>query len=104
MFINLQISDKVYQELVTKRNRVQGTIGLVSPSEGNFNVHARNMQMEDDVVHKMAHGNIRINRKRTSVRLWFDHEEELVDVPMAIDREGREASGFAYKYEMINSI
>ena len=105
MEIKLQLSNKVYQQLVAGGNRIQGSLGLVSPTEGNFNAHVRHAVTDDyDVMHKMAHGRIRISNRRTSVRLWFDHEQELIDVPTAIDREGREASGFAYQMEMINAI
>lgn len=105
MKITLQLSDKVYQQLVASGNRIQGSLGLVSPTEGNFNAHTRHVSVDDrDMMHKMAHGRIRISSRRTSVRLWFDHEQELIDVPVAIEREGREASGFAYQAEMINAI
>ena len=101
----MQLSDNVYQQLVASGKRIQGSLGLVSPTDGNFNAHVRHTAMDDDdMTHKMAHGRIRISNRRTSVRLWFDHEQELIDVPMAIEREGREASGFAYQIEMINAI
>lgn len=41
MTINLQISDTAYRRLLAGHGRIQGTIGLVSPTEGNFNEHAR---------------------------------------------------------------
>ena len=41
MTINLQISDTVYRRLLAGHGRIQGTIGLVSPTEGNFNEHVR---------------------------------------------------------------
>ena len=105
MEIRLQLSDNVYQQLVASGKRIQGSLGLVSPTEGNFNAHVRHTAMdEDDMTHKMAHGRIRISNRRTSVRLWFDHEQELIDVPLAIEREAREASGFAYDVELINAI
>ena len=101
----MQLSNKVYQQLIASGKRIQGSLGLVSPTEGNFNAHVRHaVPDDDDMTHKMAHGRIRISNRRTSVRLWFDHEQELIDVPMAIEREGREASGFAYQIEMINAI
>ena len=37
MNIELQISDEVYKNLLSKGSRVSGTIALVSPKEGNFN-------------------------------------------------------------------
>lgn len=101
----MQLSDNVYQQLVASGKRIQGSLGLVSPTDGNFNAHVRHTAMDDDdMTHKMAHGRIRISNRRTSVRLWFDHEQELIDVPLAIEREAREASGFAYDVELINAI
>ena len=41
MNINLQISDSVYKALLAGGNRIQGSIGLVSTTEGNFNAHRR---------------------------------------------------------------
>ena len=41
MIIQLQLSDKAYEHLLASGSRLQGTIGLVNPNEGNFNEHAR---------------------------------------------------------------
>jgi len=41
MTIKLQLPDAVYASLLKGNARVQGTIALVSPREGNFNVHSR---------------------------------------------------------------
>lgn len=41
MEIRLQISDGAYQRMMAHGGRVQGTIGLVNPQEGNFNEHMR---------------------------------------------------------------
>ena len=41
MIIQLQLSDKTYERLLASGSRLQGTIGLVSPNEGNFNEHVR---------------------------------------------------------------
>ena len=39
MNINLQLSDAAYKRLISGGSRIQGTIGLTSPTEGNFNEH-----------------------------------------------------------------
>ena len=41
MIIQLQLSDKAYERLLASGSRLQGTIGLVNPNEGNFNEHVR---------------------------------------------------------------
>ena len=41
MTIKIQLADNVYKALLAGGNRIQGSIGLVSPTEGNFNAHRR---------------------------------------------------------------
>ena len=36
MNITLQISDSAYQRLVSSGSRIQGTIGLINPTEGGI--------------------------------------------------------------------
>lgn len=100
MNIMIQVSDKVYQQLVAGGKRIEGSIGLVSPTEGNFNAYTRQASTERDTIHQMAHGRLRISQQRTSLRLWFNHgEEPTTDVPLAIEDEAMEAAGFAYRHE-----
>ena len=42
MTIKLQLSDASYQRLIKTGSRIQGTIGLINPKEGNFNEHNKN--------------------------------------------------------------
>jgi len=41
MEVKIQISDSVYAQLLNGSLRVRGTIGLVSPTAGNFSEHRR---------------------------------------------------------------
>lgn len=63
MTINLQISDTVYRRLLAGHGRIQGTIGLVSPTEGNFNEHVRQAPVPGTKYIKLRHG-------RASVGAW----------------------------------
>ena len=104
MYIKIQISNKVYQQMVAGGNRVQGSIGLTSPKEGNFNAWMKSAPSKDEVVHKLAHGRVRINTERTLVSLRFDHRTERVNVSSAIRHEADEASVFARDMELIDFI
>ena len=50
MEIKIQLADNVYKALMSGGNRIQGSIGLISPTEGNFNAHRRADRKEADVV------------------------------------------------------
>ena len=41
MEVRIQIADSVYAELLNGNKRIKGSIGLVSPTVGNFNAHRR---------------------------------------------------------------
>ena len=83
MTINLQISDTVYRRLLAGHGRIQGTIGLVSPTEGNFNEHVRQAPAPGTKYIKLRHGRASVGGER--VRL----------VPSdAITDESRQASDF----------
>ena len=92
MEIKIQISDAVYAQLLNGTKRVQGSIAMVNAKEGNFNAYARNTDKEKDTVYKLPHGTLRINDRRTSVRLWFDRKHEKVNVAQAISAESRNAT------------
>ena len=41
MKITLTLPDAAYEEMVSAGRRIQGTIGLVNPTEGTFHRHAK---------------------------------------------------------------
>lgn len=104
MEIKIQISDAVYAQLLNGTKRVQGSIAMVNAQEGNFNAYARNTDKEKDTVYKLPHGTLRINDRRTSVRLWFDRKHERVNVAQAISAESRNASCYVTEHELIEFI
>lgn len=104
MEIKIQISDAVYAQLLSGTKRVQGSIAMVNAQEGNFNAHLRRSDKEKDTIYKLPHGTVRINGRRTSVRLWFDRKHERVNVAQAISTESRNASFFVTEHELIEFI
>lgn len=96
MDIKVQIADNVYNALIASGNRIQGSIGLVSPQEGNFNAHHRSsMNDQHACIMKLAHGRASVTREQTRLTLTIDHEEEARPYDV-IDRESQQASHFVY--------
>ena len=97
MNINLQISDSVYKALLAGSNRIQGSIGLVSLTEGNFNAHRRTPGERPDTRYiKLAHGRASVTEERVSLTLRIDRRETDVVPCEVIDVESQEASDFVY--------
>ena len=97
MTINLQISDNVYKALLAGGNRIQGSIGLVSPTEGNFNAHRRSEYVRPETKYiKLAHGRASVSEERVSLTLRIDRRETDVVPHEVIDTESCQASDFVY--------
>ena len=97
MNINLQISDSVYKALLAGGNRIQGSIGLVSTTEGNFNAHRRADYVRPETKFiKLAHGRASVTEERVSLTLRIDRKEADVVPCEVIDVESQEASDFVY--------
>ena len=93
MNINIQLSDAVYQRLVTTGSRVQGTIGLVSPNEGNFNEHNKSAAPGSRYM-KLPHGRASVTDKQVRLTLRVGLDEVKVMPAQAIEEESRQAAGF----------
>lgn len=97
MTIKIQISDSVYKALLAGSNRIQGSIGLVSPTEGNFNAHRRSLGERPDTKYiKLAHGRASVTEERVSLTLRIDRKETDVVPYEVIDTECCQASDFVY--------
>ena len=96
MNINLQISDSVYKALLAGSNRIQGSIGLVSPTEGNFNAHRKSTDKRMTRFIKLAHGRASVTEERVSLTLRIDRKETDIVPCEVIDVEAQEASDFVY--------
>ena len=94
MTFNLQISDTVYRRLLAGHGRIQGTIGLVSPTEGNFNEHVRQAPAPGTKYIKLRHGRASVGGERVRLTLSIGLDEAGVVPSDAITDESRQASDF----------
>ena len=94
MNINLQISDSTYQRLVSGGGRLRGSIGLVSPTEGNFNEHAKSTPQPGSQYIKLPHGRASITRKHARLTLTIGLDEADIVPAQTIEEESRQASAF----------
>ena len=100
MNIKLQISDSVYRSLMAGSKRIQGSIGLVSPTEGNFNEHRRQPYMRPETIFiKLAHGRASMTHERVSLTLRIDRREADIVPHQVIESESQEACDFVFANE-----
>ena len=78
MNITLQLSDTAYQRLVSTGSRIQGTIGLINPTEGNFSEHRKGQAKPGTRSIKLRHGRASVGD--TQVRLTLRIGLDEVDV------------------------
>ena len=105
MFIKVQVSDKVYEQMVATGRRMEGTIGMVSPTEGNFNAYKRQwwQRRAGDVVKQLEHGRVRVNNERVSLRVCIHRPtSELPSV--ILDREAQQAVGFVFETDVMDRV
>lgn len=93
MFIKIQINDATYASLLNGTSRIQGSIGLVNPTEGNFNAHRRYRPKPGTQYMRLPHGRVSVNDEKIRMHLCIARDE-WVDVPQAILDESEEASDF----------
>ena len=94
MIIQLQISDAIYASLLKDNTRIQGTIALVNPHEGNFHAHQRHTQSASRKFIKLPHGRASINNDSVRFTLHIGLDEANVHPGLAILGESLKASDF----------
>ena len=96
MIIQLQLSDKAYERLLASGSRLQGTIGLVNPNEGNFNEHARHASDGNGNYKyiRLRHGRASVNQKRVRLALNIALDEADITPADILMDESRQASDF----------
>ena len=94
MNINLQLSDAAYQRLMAGGSRIQGTIGLTSPTEGNFNEHNKSCTAPAGQYMKLPHGRASITKKSVRLTLVVGLDETDILPAQTIEDESRQASAF----------
>ena len=93
MYVTIQINDADYALLLNGTSRMQGSIGLVSPTEGNFNAHRRTRMKPGTQYMRLPHGKVSVTDEDVRMHLRISRDE-MVDAPQAILDEGIEASNF----------
>lgn len=97
MEIKIQLADNVYKALMSGGNRIQGSLGLISPTEGNFNAHRRADYVRPETKFiKLAHGRASVTEERVSLTLRIDRKEADVVPCEVIEVESQAASDFVY--------
>ena len=95
MTIKLQISDAVYASLMKGNTRVQGSIALVSPREGNFNVHNRTRNHPKREYRKLPHGRVSMSSDNLRLTLNIDFNEHGIHPAQVLIDESITASQYA---------
>ena len=94
MIVKIQISDRVYTQLLNGNKRIQGTLALANPTEGNFNEHRRDWRPKPGTKYlQLPHGRITVNEERVRMNLHIRRDENIVPA-RAIEAESGIASGF----------
>ena len=94
MTITLQISDAVYASLLSGNARIQGSIGLVSPTEGNFNAHRRVRERPGTKYIKLPHGRVSVGEENVRLTLCIGLMEANIVPSQAIVDESCQAGDF----------
>ena len=94
MEVRIQISDAVYAQLLNKNKRIQGTLALASPNEGNFHEHQRTWKPTPDTRYlKLPHGRITVTEEKVRMSLLIKRDESIIPA-QAIEAESNLASNF----------
>ncbi|MDM8337300.1 hypothetical protein [Mediterranea massiliensis] len=94
MNVNIQISDEAYKALMSNNGRLEGSLGLVSPTEGNFNAYRRSLGRSVSKYIKLPHGRASVGDRHVRLTLRIGLDEADVVPADAIMDESRQASDF----------
>ena len=89
----IQINDVDYASLLNGSSRIQGSIGLVSQTEGNFNAHRRTRSKPGTQYMRLPHGKVSVSDDNVRMHLLISRDE-MIDAPQAILGESIDASNF----------
>ena len=94
MIISIQVSDSTYAQLLNGNKRIQGTLALANPMEGNFHEHQRSWKPKPGTKYmKLPHGRISISDENVRMQLHIKRNESIVPA-RAIEAESSLASSF----------
>jgi hypothetical protein len=94
MEIKLQLPDAVYASLLKGNTRIQGSIALVSPREGNFNAHHKRKNPPAREYRKLPHGRVSINTESLRLTLNVGLDEHRIIPAQVLLSESLMASHF----------
>ena len=95
MTVNIQISDAVYASLLNGTKRIQGTLALVNPTEGNFNAHNKTWRPKPGTQYmRLPHGRVSVNDERVRLTLHISADEANIIPSQIILGESEQASDF----------
>ena len=94
MNVTIQLNDATYASLLNGTKRIQGTLFLVNPTEGNFHEHQRTWKPTPDTRYlKLPHGRITVTEKKVRMHLLIKRDESIIPA-QAIEAESNLASNF----------
>ena len=93
MNVMIQLNDVDYASLLNGSSRIQGSIGLVSPTECNFNAHRRTRSKPGTQYMRLPHGKVSVSDDNVRMHLLISRDE-MIDAPQAILGESIDASNF----------
>ena len=94
MIVQIQISDSVYTQLLNGNKRIQGTLALANPTEGNFHEHRREWRPKPGTRYmRLPHGRVTVSDEQVRMNLHIRRDESIVPA-RAIEAESGLASGF----------
>ena len=94
MIVKIQLSDSAYAQLLNGTKRLQGTLALASPTEGNFHEHQRTWRPKPGTQYmRLPHGRVTVSEDNVRMQLCISRDE-MVDAPQAILGESIDASNF----------
>ena len=94
MNVTIQLNDATYASLLNGTKRIQGTLFLVNPTEGNFHEHQRTWRPKPGTQYmRLPHGKISVSDDNVRMHLRISRDE-FIDMPQAIMEESIDASNF----------
>ena len=94
MEVRIQLSDSAYAQLLNGTKRLQGTLALANPTEGNFHEHQRTWRPKPGTKYmKLPHGRVTVNDENVRMNLYIKRDESVVPA-RAIEAESSMASDF----------
>ena len=95
MKITLNISDADYASLLNGTCRLRGSIGLLSPTEGTFNLHASTGGRGHREYRKLPHGCVSLSAENLRLTLNVSLNEHGIKPAKVLIDESKMASRFA---------